>query len=135
MKIRSVELTHKCRVTPDLATELQSLRQELANLPDIRIRVRLHHVSHKFYEFGNKCGRLLARALNCQHASEHVHRLTTTAGSSVVHSSKIADTFREYYAQLYHLPDTLPGSTKPWKVECILQYLGGSPFPAGPPPN
>lgn len=122
-KIRLAELTHKRCLTPELATELQSLQQELANLLVVRIQARLRHVYHRFFEFGNKCGRLLARALKCQCASGHVHKLTIAAGPSAVHSSKIANAFREYYAQLYHLPDTLPGYVEPQKVERILQYL------------
>lgn len=62
MKMRSSELLHKQR-TPELTAELQSLRQEQTHLLNTRIRAQLHHLSHKFYEFGNKCGRLLARAL------------------------------------------------------------------------
>lgn len=109
-KIRSAELMHKKNVTPIMASELHALQQELATLLDTKIKARIRHLVHKFYEFGNKCGRLLARALKHQRATGHVHKLTSMTGASVIHSSKIANTFREYYAQLYHLTGTLPGS-------------------------
>lgn len=48
-KIRSAELIHKRRVTPELATELQFLRQNLTTLLDVKIRARMRHVAHKFY--------------------------------------------------------------------------------------
>lgn len=81
-------------------------------------RVRMHHLSHKF---GNKCEQLLARALRHQRASSiYIHM---AVGSPVIHSSKISAAFRDYYAQLYHLPNTLPSSSEAQKTECILQYL------------
>lgn len=46
-----------------------------------------------------------------------------------VHSSKIANTFRDLNARLYHLPDTLPGSTGRQKTESISQYLEDAQFP------
>lgn len=56
----------------------------------------------------------------------HVHKLHIATGSQIVHSSTIAATFWDYYAQLYHLPDTLPGSTVDQKQDSILQYLAGA---------
>lgn len=37
--------------------------------------------------------------------------------------------FKEYYAQLYHLSDTLPGSSESQRVDRILQYLTEAQFP------
>lgn len=92
-KIHSSELLRKRRTTPELTAELHLLRQELALLLNTRIQARLRHLSHKFYEFSNKCRRLLARALRRQRTLDHIHKLHTAAGHSVIHSSKIADTF------------------------------------------
>lgn len=47
----------------------------------------------------------------------------------VVHSSKIADTFRDFYVRLCNLHDTLPGSKEIQKTERILQYLEDAQFP------
>lgn len=122
-KIRVAELVHKKHVTPTMALELQSLRQDLAVLLDTKIRARMRHVAHKFYEFRNKCGRLLARALKHQRDSGHVQKLTSPTGTSVIHSLKVTNTFSDYYAQLYQLPGILPGSAEPQRTNRILQYL------------
>lgn len=122
-KIQKTELIHKRHITPTVTSELQALRQDLSRLLDARIRARMRHVAHKFYEFGNKCGRLLARALRPQRASGHVHKLTSTTGTPVVHSSKIAHAFKEYYARLYHLPSTVSGLTDTQQTDRIAQYL------------
>lgn len=99
VKLQAAELRHKRSMTQALATELQSLREELSTVLETLIWARLRHVSHKFYKFGNKCGSLLARTLRRQSTSGHVHKLhTTTPGPPTTFPSKIADAFRDYYA-------------------------------------
>lgn len=107
-------------MTPPLYAELVSLREKLSLLLETRTRERF--VSHRFYEFGNKFVRLLARALK-RGASGRVHKLQTPVGPQTVLSSKIADFFKEYYAQLYQLPPTLTGHSPLQKSECISKYL------------
>lgn len=52
-----------------------------------------------------------------------MHKLQAGTCPPVVHSSKIAATFRDYCAHLYHLPATLPGLTVDQKQGHILDYL------------
>lgn len=115
----SAKLRHKRKTTPELAEELGSLCSDLANLLDARIWARLRYVSHKFYEYGYKCGKLLARALRRQRALAHIHKIHTASGSPVIYPSKIAVVFRDYYAQLYYLPSTFSGKTTDQKAERI----------------
>lgn len=121
--IREAEIKHKKSQSPGALRSLQGLREELSALLEARIHSRLRYISHKFYEFGNKCGRLLARALRRQRASANIPKPQTPRGSVTQIPSQIAYAFREFYARLYNLSPSLSDAALAAKSDRIRHYL------------
>lgn len=88
---------------------------------------RLRFAAHKYYECGNKCGRMLARALLKLCTS--VHNLQSPMGKPVHHTSKIASMFYDYYAALYNLDSACCHRDIANKQSCIKAYLSSSGLP------
>lgn len=86
-------------------------------------------MSHKFYEFDNKCGRMLVRALQRQRAVTRIPKIQTAHGLITQHPSRIAEAFRDYYAQLYNLTKSLSPTALAAKRERILTYLEEAAVP------
>lgn len=55
-----------------------------------------------FYKFGNKSGKLLARALWAKKAATTIHSITDPYGRKLSTNLNIANQFLGYYSQLYN---------------------------------
>lgn len=55
------------QANPEALQRLGELRELFSKLLDLHLQRRLCFVAHKYYEYGNKCGRMLKRAL-CKHS-------------------------------------------------------------------
>lgn len=88
--------------------ELTQARTELQDMLGVCIRRRL--LSHKlFYEFGNKSGRLLVRALQAKIAALHIHSVKYQAGGTHSTSDRIALNFSISTPIFPHTsPDLMP---------------------------
>lgn len=60
-------------------------------------------MSYLFYEHGNKCGRLLGRALRLRTTAAGVPYLRSNNGEKIYKPTLIACMFKEYYKPLYSL--------------------------------
>lgn len=78
--LQQAELWHRGHGDPEV---LKTLTELFARLLDRHVSRHQRYLSHKFYEQGNKCGRMLARALRKRHTQDHIHKLWSPAGDMV----------------------------------------------------
>lgn len=76
-----------------------------------------------YYEFGNKAGKLLARALQSKKASHTIHRINNTRGDAVVTNEGISSQFIQYFSKLYNLPTSQPTESKVNRLKAINDFL------------
>lgn len=81
--LQQAELCHKRHGDPEALKRLLELRELFSRLLDCKVCRQLRYLSHKNYEYGNKCSRMLARALRKRRAQTHVHKLQSTSGGAV----------------------------------------------------
>lgn len=119
--LQDAELKHKQNGGLEALRRLTELRDLFLRLLDQQTRKQARHLSHKYYEHGNKCGRMLARAIRKKHAQTYIQKLCSPSGEVSIQSSKIASGFQDYYARLYNLhPDCpLPNNPGPLPFETI----------------
>lgn len=69
-----------------------------------RAKAALQRCHHTAYESGNKCGKVLARAVRDAKTQTYIPHMRTPNGSKVSLPNQISQVFRDYYETLYNLP-------------------------------
>lgn len=101
-KIRKLELVHKQSRAPETYLELTQTRKVLLEIFDRRTCRKFTLNQKLFYEQSNKCGRLLARAIQTKRASTNVHTIKDSLGKSSSVTADIASQFERYYTKVYN---------------------------------
>lgn len=127
--LHKAELEHKQNGNPEALRRLTEMRELFACLLDHQARKQLRYMLHKYYEQGNKCDRMLARALWRKRVLMHVHKLHLPSNELSVRSSQIASGLRDYYATLYNLNQTQPPNAQAAKLAAIREYMSTSGLP------
>lgn len=104
------------------AHRLETLRFKLTQCLDRRVKNKHRHFAHRFYEQGNKGGKLLARQLKKQEDSRHVHTLTAH-NKQIVDTQTIAAEFHHFYRSLYNIGSILVGAADGCRVGKFQEYL------------
>lgn len=104
-KISVLERKHKENLDPGDNLRLENLQIELSQCLDHRVKNKIRYFANRFYEQGNKCGRLLAKQLKKEQESRHVHNLSVQ-GRKIVKSQAIAAEFKNFYKALYNIQTT-----------------------------
>lgn len=86
-------------------------RQQLLEIFDRKTQRKFILNQKLFYEQGNKCGRLLARAIHAKKASTNIHTIKDSLGKASSVTADIAFQFERYYTELYNLPHQTDGGT------------------------
>lgn len=92
-ELQKAELRHKANGRPEDLEKLTELRELFLRLLDRQTRKQFRFMAHRYYEHGNKCGRMLARALRKRQAQTYIHKLHSASGTPILHPSKIAAEF------------------------------------------
>lgn len=105
-QLYTLERQHK--VWPDHTTEaeLVKLREAIREHSLYKAKHVVLKACRSFYEYGDKCGRLLANALRAKRSQTYVPALLTSLGSKVHTSPDMAETFSNFYSKLYNLDST-----------------------------
>lgn len=102
-RIQALEAAHKSSMAATSLPELLQARSELLEALNKQTK-RNYILSQKiFYEYGNKSGKILARALHAKKAKTTIHSITDPTGNRLVSNDQIAGQFVNYYSQLYNL--------------------------------
>lgn len=87
--------------TPDLYKKRQSLQTELNLLYTAETTKWLTQLRHKYYEYGEKTGKLLAQQIKAEAASRLITEIRTDTGQITTDPKLINDTFKIFYFKLY----------------------------------
>lgn len=121
--IQELECAHK---TSQALVSLPDLLQARTNLLEaLNKQTKQNYIlSQKlFYKYGNKSGKLLARALRAKKASMTIHSLTDAKGQKILSNDQIADQFVQYYTQLYNLHPTSPQMEETQRTKSVRDFL------------
>ncbi|CAH2301598.1 Hypothetical predicted protein, partial [Pelobates cultripes] len=102
-QVAQLEAKHKHTLHDATYKQLLETRAKLNSRLQSKIQFQFQLAKKTFYEFGNKSGKLLARALRARRKKCHVQKITA-AGTHMLTPKAIADGFRQYYSSLYCLP-------------------------------
>lgn len=126
-KIRKLEGLHKQSQALTTLTDLIQARKDLLDLLDKQIQRKYILSKKKFYEFGNKASKMLAKALQVSRSNKTIHHITDPSGRKLTKTLDIARQFVQYYSKLYNLasPTTATdSSTRPQMIsEFLKQYI------------
>lgn len=107
-EVTKLESAHKADpLNRSVYVALLSAREKVMAFSLQEVRRNIERLNQKFYVFGNRASRLLARKLRGRRAKEKVLQIYTSQGTKVTDPVAIANTFAVYYQQLYNLKDDL----------------------------
>lgn len=120
--IHELEIKHKNSLDPEDAKQLETLRIKLSTYLDRRDKDKYRFFAHRFYEHGNKCGKLLARQLKKQEEMSHVHNIRI-GNKQIIDTKSIAMEFEQFYKGLYNIQPNSSGLEEGIQVEEIRNYI------------
>lgn len=100
-KIQTAEAVFKQNMTPSNLTNLTRLKYELNSILTQKADFSLFRTRQKYFEEGDKAGRLLARYIKQREAQSTIAAIRTEGGAATRDHTEINMTFREFYAKLY----------------------------------
>ncbi|KAM9313358.1 RNA-binding protein FXR2 [Gastrophryne carolinensis] len=103
-ELRSLETRHKQSLDPAPSAKLIKLRETLRDISFVKVRGQIARSRRFFYEFSNKSGRALARALRGQRSRNYIPSILDPGGTRHYKLGDIGKTFRDFYDTLYNLP-------------------------------
>lgn len=126
----SLEKKHKQSLAEQTFQELLKAREDLLEELGKSTRCKYALSQHIFYEFGNKYGKLLARALQNKKANLTIHSISDPSGNKVETLTGIAHQFEQFYSKLYNLhthpiPDPTPDRKQ--MIDLFLTQFGPQP--------
>lgn len=102
-RIHALKQAHKLSEASNTLSDLLKAREELLEVLGNTLQ-RKYVLTHKpLYEFGNKSGKLLARALQLKKAASTIHTIKDPSGNAFVTPEDIANQFVRYFSKLYNL--------------------------------
>ena len=124
-KIEHLSRQHKRTLAEAHLIPLMRVREELNQILFQKTVRNMLWLKRHLYEYANKPGAMLARALRGPKRRTQILRLRNTKGGEVHTSADIAEEFCSFYRSLYNLPEI--GSKKsPEKGKQIEEYLRDS---------
>lgn len=102
-RIRRLEGVHKQSQAFNTLNDLIQARKDLLDLLDKQIQRKYILSKRKFYEFGNKASKMLARALQISKSNATIHHIIDPSGNKLNKTPDIARQFVQYYSKLYNL--------------------------------
>lgn len=129
--IHELEIKHKSSLDPEESKQLERLRRKLSTYLDKRTKDKYRFYAHRFYEHGNKCGKLLARQLKKQQEISHVHSIRAN-NKQIIDTKSIAKEFEHFYRGLYNIHSNSLRLEEGDKIGGIRDYIKESKLPPLP---
>lgn len=118
-----LETQHKQNPVTPVETELFNLRRQVTSLLHYRAKAALQSCQKQYYESGDKCGHLLARALQEQLVQSYIPHLGDSEGRKVHPPLRSHLLFTGFTNLCINIP------TRPQSQQNIEQYISSSGFP------
>lgn len=98
-RIRPLEQTHKASLAIASLEDLSQAREEFLEALTATVKRKFALSQKLYYEFSNKAGKLLVRALQTKKASHTIHKLINPNGEAVVTDEGISAQFVQYFTK------------------------------------
>lgn len=130
--IRNLESIYKASLVRATFRDLQKAREELCTLLFHKTKQKLAWARRTMFEFTNKPGSLLARALQGPRTKTYIPHIQSSMGQKLNTSSDMAEEFRSFYTGLYNLdrPQSVDSPTE--GSHTPQSYLAASGMPSLP---
>uniref|UniRef100_A0A8C5QN92 exodeoxyribonuclease III n=1 Tax=Leptobrachium leishanense TaxID=445787 RepID=A0A8C5QN92_9ANUR len=119
-RIHDLETEHKTSRSISVFKELTIHRAKLNTILSDQAFKSLRHTKQLFYTQGNRCGKLLARALKRKQQTTFIPKVQSDTGTDLHLNTDITEAFHKYFSTLYQLRDTPPDK------DAIQAYLKDS---------
>ncbi|KAG9461985.1 hypothetical protein GDO78_015191 [Eleutherodactylus coqui] len=97
-----LEASNKKAPSGRLRGDISELRNQILSILDQASLCRRNKIRGGYYEFGDKCGKWLAKAIHPKTAQTHIFAINSPGGR-LLHSGEILDKFQKYYKDLYKI--------------------------------
>uniref|UniRef100_H3A4M7 Endonuclease/exonuclease/phosphatase domain-containing protein n=1 Tax=Latimeria chalumnae TaxID=7897 RepID=H3A4M7_LATCH len=127
LELSSLEKAHM--VDPkndDLLTKLLETKSKLQQLINSKTEFALFRARKRFFEWGDKAGKMLACRLHHQEMTSLIQVIKDPTGEKVFSPDEINNTFRDFYSKLY------TSEVSPSEKE-LESFLSGTSLPTIPP--
>ncbi|XP_063799964.1 msx2-interacting protein [Pseudophryne corroboree] len=128
-RIQALELLHKSTMSDENLQSLLMARKELDSLMSHRLKLEARKCRSRYFLWGNKPGKLLARALQAQRAASFISKVKSHTGTTQHTTTEIAAAFRHYYTQLYNLRGPKEADPDLSRKASIAEFLREINFP------
>lgn len=118
-----LERGHKSTQAASSLHDLVQARVDLLEELDKKTKRNYILTQKIFYEYENKSGKFLARALRSKNVSMTAHSLTDSAGRKIVFNNEIEGQFVQYYTSLYNLFHLAPQREDSTRTQMIRDFL------------
>lgn len=100
-KVEEAEQQLKQSFSPQKLRELTKLKYEYNHILSQKVEFGLFRVRQKYFESGDKAGKLLARYIKQQESMATITAVQSEGGALLTKSADINQTFKKFYMKLY----------------------------------
>ncbi|CAH2315719.1 Hypothetical predicted protein [Pelobates cultripes] len=118
-----LEAAHKSTQSDEDYMTLLEARKTLRDILHQKLQHTIQKSHRFFFEYSNKCGRLLARMLQKKRHMCHISKLKTKEQTITQFLDKITELFQEYYHTLYNLSTETSSDSIHRRERRITEYL------------
>lgn len=123
-KILKLEAQHKQSLTTRTANDLLETRKTLQQTLDVTTKRFLFLRKKIYYEYGDKTGKFLVRALKGPWNKNNILCIKNKDGTLDITDELIARQFHDYYTNLYNfLKQHKPADVQGSRIQIIQEYL------------
>lgn len=118
--LSNLEALYRVDNQPEVLKKISALKYEYNSILSKNVSRLLVQVRQKYFEFGDKPQRLLARQLRQSQASRSIHSIKKGDGSPLMDPGKMNKCFANFYEQVYQSQ----GGSDPESMETFFENLG-----------
>ncbi len=118
-QLSNLEALYRVDNQPEVLKKISALKYEYNSILSKNVSRLLIQVKQKYFEFGDKPQRLLARQLRQSQASRSIHSIRKGDGSPLTDPEKINECFANFYEQVYQSQ----GGSDPGNMEKFFKNL------------
>lgn len=100
-EIAKIDENYSIPPSPDMHKQKVYLQTELNLFYVTETTKRLTHMRHKYYEYGEKAGKILAHQIREQAATRLMMETRTESGQVTIYPVEINNTFKKFYMKRY----------------------------------
>lgn len=100
-QIHQLDIENALNPSLDTYKKILQLRYEYNNIVSTKINRTFHFIKQKYFEFGERPHKLLARQLRKIDSERTIHKIKTKGGTHFIASKDINQCFKDFYSKLY----------------------------------